>query len=201
LPIELIDDFEDGDLLILPLHKRNGPWYAFHDATVGAVQTFDNKLLGTSNARAGSMSGLHMTATGFTDYGAGFGADFVNTAAKKVPYDVSAYKGIRFYAKIAAGTQSSLKVLFPTTYSDPMGNMCSDTVTGMHCNDHLYYPISSVKATWDVYECDFADLVQQGFGLPQAMLDPASVYSLQFTFVTKVLPADVWIDDVSFVLK
>jgi hypothetical protein len=199
--VEMIDDFEDGDLLMLPVHKRNGPWYPFHDATVGGTQTFVNSPLSAANARAGSTAALHMTASGFTDYGAGFGGDFVNMATKKVAYDVSAYKGIRFFAKIATGTQASLKLLIPTTYSDPIGLKCSDTVDGKHCNDHLFCPISGLKTTWDMYECDFADLVQQGFGLPQPTLDPTSVYSVQFTFVTKLLAADVWVDDVMFVLK
>jgi hypothetical protein len=199
--IELIDDFEDLDTFILLKNKRNGPWYPFNDATAGGVQTFAVSLLTGADVRAGSTAALHMTASGYTDWGAGVGADFVNTAAKKVPYDVSAYKGIRFYAKIAGGTQPAMKMLVPTTYSDPMGGKCSDSVAGMHCNDHLYYPINPLKTTWDVYECDFAELVQQGFGLPQPSLDPTSVYSVQFTFATKLLAADVWIDDVAFVLK
>ncbi|HWZ91469.1 MAG TPA: hypothetical protein VNW92_21555 [Polyangiaceae bacterium] len=199
--VELIDDFEDQDLLVLLVNKRNGPWYAFHDATATGVQTFGIGLLTGTNARPGSTAALHMTASGFTDYGAGFGADFVNMQAKKVPYDVSAYSGIRFYAKVASGTQASLKLLIPTTYSDPMGGKCDDSVALKKCNDHLYYPVTALKTTWDVYECDFSGLIQQGFGLPQASLDPTSVYSVQFTLLTKLLPADIWIDDVAFVLK
>jgi hypothetical protein len=199
--IELIDDFEDQDLFVLIVNKRNGPWYAFHDATATGVQAFGIDLLTGVNVRAGSTAALHMTASGFTDYGAGLGADFVNLQAKKVPYDVSAYSGIRFYAKVASGTQASLKLLIPTTYSDPMGGKCDDSVALKKCNDHLYYPVTSLKTTWDVYECDFSGLMQQGFGLPQASLDPTSVYSVQFTLLTKLLAADIWIDDVAFVLK
>jgi len=198
--IEMIDDFEANDpsMQMILKNKRNGYWYSFNDATAAGVQTFGIK---PSADRTGSTYALHMTASGFTAYGAGFGADFVNVAKQKVAYDVSAYKGIRFYAKVAASTQTSMKMLLPTTYSDAMGGKCSGTVDGTRCDDHLFCPFTGLKTTWALYECDFADLVQQGFGLPQKMLDPTSVYSVQFTFLTKTLPADVWVDDVAFVLK
>ena len=198
---ELIDDFEDQDGFILPLHKRNGPWYVFSDKTAGKLSPFTIALLTGEGARPGSTAGLHLTASGFTDWGAGVGADLVNLAAKKVAYDVSAYRGIRFYAKVASGTQSSLKLLVTTTFSDPDGGKCNDAVADKRCSDHLFYPVSSIKSTWDVYECDFDELVQQGFGLVQPELDPTSVYSIQFTLSTKLLPVDLWIDDVSFILK
>jgi hypothetical protein len=206
--IELIDDFEDQNFVVLLMNRRNGPWYNVNDGTKAGVQAplTIAVLTGTANARPGSTStaALHTTATGFTSWGAGVGADFVNTGGVKVPYDVSAYKGIRFYAKIGAGTQPGMKLLIPTTYSDPLGGKCNNTASppaGTACNDHLFCPINSLKATWDVYECDFSDLMQQSFGLPQAKLDPTSVYGLQFTLATTPLAADFWLDDVAFVLK
>jgi hypothetical protein len=204
--IELIDDFEDQDLVVLLENGRNGPWYPLNDGTAAGVQTFGVVLLKGADVRAGSTStaALQMTASGFTDWGAGFGADFVNMAATKVPYDVSAYKGIRFYAKIGSGAQSALKLLIPTVYSDPKGGKCDPSSTakvGTQCNDHPYCAINSVTTSWAVYECDFSALVQQSFGLPQLPLDPTSVYGVQFTFVTKVLAADFWLDDIAFVLK
>jgi len=92
---ELIDDFEDTNLQVLVVAPRNGSWYPFHDPTVGGVQAFANTALSGANLRAGSSSthALHMTATGFTNYGAGFGGDFVNIPVKTA-YNVSAYKGI-----------------------------------------------------------------------------------------------------------
>ena len=202
---ELIDDFEDGDAVILPLHKRNGPWYVFHDSTTSGTESpFTIALL--SSARAASLYALHFTASGFTDWGAGVGANFlvVDLAGKKVAYDVSAYRGIQFYAKIASGTQSTLKLFVPTTYSDPDGGKCSGTVDGTRCGDHLYCQIGSLKTDWALYTCQFSDLAQQGFGLAQSALDPTSVYSVQFTLsnkVPKVIAVDIWIDDVAFIKK
>ncbi len=198
---ELIDDFEDQDGFILPLHKRNGPWYVFHDATAGTILPFAFDLVSGAGAAPGSTTALHVSASKFSDWGAGVGADLVNTAAKKVAYDVSAYKGVRFYAKVATGAVASIKLLVPTTFSDPDGGICMDSVATKKCSDHFFYPVSGLKTSWDVYQVDFADLVQQGFGLPQAALDPKSVYSFQFTASTKVLPLDLWIDDLSFVLE
>jgi len=184
--IDMIDDFELNDpaMQVLLNNGRDGYWYPFHDATATGVQTFGIKKPAD---RAGSTYSAHMTATGFTVYGAGFGADFV--AAKAVPYNVSAYKGIRFYAKIAAGTQSSLKMLIPTTYSDVMGGKCTAAAGSMQCTDHLFCALGPVTTAWTPYECDFVNLRQVGFGLKQPSLDPKSVYSVQFSFSTVTLAA------------
>jgi hypothetical protein len=199
--LELIDDFEDQDSFVLLSHQRNGPWYTFSDATAGKVNPVTIALLMGTNAHDSSSAALHLVASGFSDWGAGVGCDLVNQQAKKVAYDVSAYKGVHFYAKVASGSPTALKLLVPTTYSDPDGGKCTDTVSTKRCNDHLFYPLSSLKTSWATYDVLFADLVQQGFGLVQSGLDPASVYSLQFTLPTKLMPVDLWLDDVSFILK
>jgi len=201
---ELIDDFEDRDAFILPLHNRTGPWYVFSDSTTAGIESpFTIALLSAPNLRAGSLAALHFTASGFTDWGAGVGANFllVDLAGKKVAYDVSAYRGIQFYARVASGAQATLKLLVPTTYSDPDGGKCSGTANGTRCGDHLFSPLGPVKTDWALYTCQFSALVQQGFGLKQAAFDPTSVYSIQFTLSTAVLPVDIWIDDVAFIKK
>ncbi len=197
--IELIDDFEDGDGFIILTKKRNGPWYAFDDGTGGAAAVFKVAAETGGDALSGSTIGGHMTGSGFTGFGAGFGFDFVNQQTKKMPYDVTAYKGVRFYAKVESGSQASIKVLLPTTYSDPMGGKCDDSVATKKCNDHLFVQ-KTLTTAWAQYQFEFTDLLQQGFGLPQPTLDPLSVYSLQFTAPTVVLPANIWIDNVSFLL-
>jgi hypothetical protein len=104
-----------------------------------------------------------------------------------------------------AGEQSrlpvALKLLLPTTYSDAQGGKCSDASADQRCSDHLFCSVAGLSSSWAEYTCRFADLVQQGFGLPQAGLDPASVYSVQFTVSTKVSAVDLWIDDVSLIRK
>ncbi|MEO7037587.1 MAG: hypothetical protein ABI548_26765, partial [Polyangiaceae bacterium] len=67
----------------------------------------------------------------------------------------------------------------------------------------LFYQINGLKTTWQAVQFDFGALAQQGFGLVQKKLDPTGVYSIQFTLVNKpvTLPVDIWIDDVSFVVK
>ena len=199
-----IDDFEDQDNFILRLSMRNGPWYFVADATttgtVGPTMTIGP--LATADLRTGGTgtAALHLTASGFADWGAGVGADMVNQMAKKLPYDVSAYRSIRFYAKIGSGATSAVKVLFPNVYSDADGGKCNDQDTTKRCGDHLFKSVSGLKTTWDVYEVKFTDLTQQAFGLPQASFDPTGVYSVQFTLANK-LPIDIWIDDVTFVPK
>jgi hypothetical protein len=124
----------------------------------------------------------------------------VNIATKKVAYDVSAYRGVRFYARVASGASTALKLLIATTYSDPAGGLCNEAMQSKRCNDHLYFP-KTIKTTWAAYDVLFSQLIQQGFGLPQPTLDPKSVYSVQFAVSAKLAPVDLWLDDVSFILK
>jgi len=199
-----IDDFEDQDDFILRLCMRNGPWYVINDGTTtgttGPTKTFPT--LAPADVRPGGTgsAALHLTATGYADWGAGVGADMVNQMGKKAPYDASAYRAIRFYAKIGSGAASTVKVLFPTVYSDADGGKCNDKDTAKRCGDHFFKSVSGLKTTWDLYEVKFTELTQQGFGLPQTSFDPTGLYSIQFTLVNK-LPIDLWLDDVSFVPK
>jgi hypothetical protein len=193
--------------VVLPIHGRNGPWYTFADATVGGtLSAFTVAPVTGSNAPDGSVGAAHLTAMGFTDWGAGLGADLLNPAAppKKNAYDVSAYKGVHFYAKVASGASTAIKVLLITASSDPNGGICSDAhptaVPSQRCNDHLYAP-KTIKSTWATFDVLFTELVQQGFGLAQPTLDPKSVYSLQFIMPAKLAPVDLWLDDVSFIVK
>ena len=201
---EQIDDFEDQDEFILRLSMRNGPWYVFADATTtGKLGKLTIAPLTGADLRPNSSStaALHLTATGFADWGAGVGADMVNlSSGKKAPYNVSAYRAIRFYAKIGSGTTATVKVLLPNIYSDADGGKCNDTDPKARCGDHLFKSVSGLKTTWDVYEVKFSDFTQQPFGLPQPAFDPTGVYSVQFTMNNK-LAIDLWLDDVTFVLK
>jgi hypothetical protein len=94
-------------------------------------------------------------------------------------------------------------VLVPTTFSDALGAKCFDSMANKHCGDHFFCQVSSIKTTWAAYDCNFTDLRQQliAGALVQPSFDPTTVYSLQFSLVTKTLPADLWLDDVSFILK
>ena len=195
----VLDDFEDGDRFVALVSGRNGPWYLIKDATAaGTVDPLAIVPFGTTDARAGSTSlrGLHLTAKGFTDWGVGVGADMVNQGGAKAVYDVSAYSGVHFYAKIATGTSALLKVLIPTLYSDADGLQC----VGAQCGDHFYCKVTGLKTTWAEFSCTFASLVQVGFGLKQTKFDPKSVYSVQFA-IPAVNPVDLWLDDVTFIPK
>jgi len=198
--VPLIDDFEDLNEFVNRVSGRNGPWYVFSDGTnAGTLGPLTIAAFPAADANTSS-AGLHLTASGFTVWGAGVGADMVNQAGKKVAYDVSAYSGIRFSAKIASGSTTVVNVLLPNIHSDVDGGDCNDTVPTKHCGDHLFKSVSGLKTTWAVYEVKFADLTVQGFGNPQPTFDPTGVYSVQFTQTNK-LPIDIWFDDISFILK
>jgi hypothetical protein len=83
------------------------------------------------------------------------------SSGKKASYDVSAYRGIRFYAKIGSSTTSTVKVLLPNIYSDADGGMCNDAGTKKRCGDHRFKSVSGLETTWDVYEVSFMDFTQQ----------------------------------------
>ena len=88
----LIDDLEDNDHIILTNEMRKGYWYPFDDMTGGTITvTPVDGVPGTGGV-------LTASASGFTEWGAGFGVSLNNddTTGAPCPYDASVYDGVRF---------------------------------------------------------------------------------------------------------
>jgi hypothetical protein len=216
---ELIDDMEDADNIVADFGDRDGRWV--HDNDTSGNSTPDNgdflglivELTGV-DARDGSTHGVNLRAEGFQngDWGAFVGVHF--KAPDSTPYDASAYCGIHFWAKRSADVQGlpdSIEIRVPDKYTIPDDGYCRDPIAaggaggaapGL-CYDH-HARIVVLTDEWKEYTVYFDQLHQGSWPgyepSPLGELDVTSVTSLEF-FLNKPDVYDLWIDDVSFVMK
>jgi endoglucanase len=199
----LIDDMEHSDGSILSVCGRQGYWYTYNDATSGGSQTplaatpftpaiiQGGRVLGDGGASAHA---AHTNGNGFTTWGAGMAFDLNSPGAgTKLPYDATRYTGIRFWARIASGTQATVRVNIPERATDAVGNICAPK-----CSDHFGKTLT-LTASWVEYTLHFtgAELAQSGWGTA-ATFDKSTLLGVQFQ-VAAGSTFDLWIDDISFV--
>jgi hypothetical protein len=205
LVLDLIDDMEGGTGSILASKGRVGAWYTYNDGTAGAVETppagepFVPSEL--SPARETSHFAARMSGSGFTTWGAGMGLNLNDPGSgdggsAKATYDASAYDGIAFWAKTAAGPGASLRLNVSDKDTDPSGGLCAPAAK---CSDHFGKSLN-ITSEWVQYVIRFSDMAQLGWGASVPAFDAKSLYAIQFQ-VAKGAAFDVWIDDVAFVGK
>ncbi len=192
-PATLIDDFEDNDAAILAVDGRSGSWYVINDGQ--GMQTPGNGMLVVPSdlmpLRGGSEQGLHTSGGPFAQWGALVGTSLASSSEVGVPYDLSAYAGIRFWVR--TGSQFAVKqvrVNLPTPGTNS-GGPCSV------CNDH-WGAVVPLTSQWTQVQVRFADLDQAGFGVPQLQSPELThVTAIQFIFAQGV-SFDLWLDDIEF---
>lgn len=184
--LEMIDDMEDGDLNILVNNGRQGPWYELGDGT-------GSEWLRTQGPGSGAGSyAIHVTGTGYTSWGSGFGFNFSNPGAGAQQYDVSAYSGIRFWAKVDAGSTAAMRIVLPNNQTLPEGGMC-----GADCYNHFGFDIT-LTTSWQLFTMPFSSMSQQtGWGVTYSAIDLTKVYNFETRFTTNVTYS-VWMDDIEF---
>jgi hypothetical protein len=188
-PADVIDDFEDGDLLLPAspaLGGRVGNWYAFDDGSgIGSLKSF-------AIERGASVNGLRATGKGFEHWGSGFGVDLNNSTAgqtSKVPYDATAYAGITFWAR--AQSTTTVKVALPDLDTDAAGELCASCA-------HHYYKLVQLTTKWQRFTVAFSELVLESGGVPiPTAFKPSGVFSVQFMFEPG-LSYDLYLDDLAF---
>jgi hypothetical protein len=188
---DLIDDLQDLNGQISVRSGRRGSWYAFGSPEPGFSYSQPPP------AGAPNPGGIHLTSPGFTATG-GVGFALNNNMA----YDATAYDRVRFWAKIASGSQL-FYVAIPDRYTHPTGMECDSMATSgtSQCYDDFFAPVT-ITDTWAEYEVVFADMAQEGWGNPgmDDQLYAAEVYALQF----KALPGvavDLWLDQIVFIYR
>jgi hypothetical protein len=190
-PDNVIDDFEDGNDTIADLGDRVGDWYTFHDDTKGAKQVPGDDFKPVAGGAAKSKFALQTTGSGFTDWGAGVGADLTDEVVNgaKKPYDVSAYKGITLLAK--GNTKARLEVVVSDVLSKVDGGTCTD---GDACDDPhgIWLDLTS---DWQRFTVPFEMLMQKGEG-KVVKFDKKKVVTVQFSIGPNV-KFDVMVDNIS----
>ena len=159
--------------------------------------------------RGSSVSALHTTAAGFTNYGALVGVDLNRKGTSRLTYDASSYSGVEFWIRVESGSPSLVHFAILDEHTDPGGGLCcvsatsctgGGTIANGLCYDHFGSDLSPITSEWVQRTVTFAELEQVGWGDNHtAALDSARVFGIQFSWTSAAM--DLWIDDISFVKK
>ena len=188
-----IDDFEDGDNQVALVAGRNGSWFAANDGSLQAQQTPDPFTACLPSLlvppRGTSERALHTSGSGFNAWGALIGVNFLALGTTPTPYDISAYRGLSFAAKIGKADAAKQVRISIRNY---------DTLYGCtSCGDH-FGVIATFGENFRTITVPFSNLKQQGWGRPLApVFDTARTYAVTFTWAGHQI-FDAWIDDLSF---
>jgi hypothetical protein len=206
---ELIDDIENNLVphLILQSHGRTGYWFSMNDGTPGGTQSPPASAFQMSaGGPDGSTFAAHLSGQGFTDWGIYMGFTLNKTPQGfRNSYDARAYKGVTFWAKLGSNDMCTpasschlLRFNISTRDTERRSGVC--TV----CDDHFGY-WQTLTTTWQKYTILFADLTQEGWGVPGpangTTFDSARTYEVHFQAQPAGNPFDFWIDKISFVLR
>lgn len=199
----LIDDMEDADAQITITAGRNGYWYVGNDLTAGGMQeppssSFEMfELMAGENGR--STYSAHMKVSGWTGWGTVIGFNLVEAGGLK-PYDASAYCGMSFFGKAAAGT--GLRLRLPDGNTHPAGGVCIEAGTADKlCYDHFSALVTLITA-WTPFTISFSQLEQLGTGYHPAdeKLKTDQLFAVEWAVPASAGKAyEIWIDDVSLV--
>jgi hypothetical protein len=215
-PDNLLSDFEDpaaATIVAAGTPARHGFWYSFNDMTASCTQVpaagaaYVGEAPPTSSPGPSGGLALHAVWNMCSASGAGVGADinqpFVDGGGRyfgpKVPYDLTGYAGITFFAMAAPGSDTKLRVKLPmideTAIAD--GGKCSDAVAGKCGDDYGFAFTLPASGAWTQITARFADTAtfrQQGFGRVFAWM-PSDVTSIEIQSQEIGELYDFWIDD------
>jgi len=213
-----LSDFEEGKAIVLPYGDpvRNGAWYSYNDTSATCLQSPAHggayyasepvvRAPGPSGGRA-----LHASFSQCVVWGAGVGADLSSPltsdsgvpARPRMPYDVSGYTGVTFWAMAEPGTGVHLRAKMVMRISTQIedGGVCDESVLGPdRCGDEWSEVVTLPSdGTWKSFTMRFTDAAfkPEGWGQPFAW-NPADVFGIQFQSVDIGALYDFWIDDVA----
>jgi hypothetical protein len=186
----VIDDFEDGDLMLKPVGGRVGTW-------VG-VGTMGSTTFGEASTRCvarGTHSG-HLTAMETQSYLANWNAVMIDPFIDAHGYNAETYSGFSFWIARGENAMPPYETPIGVTTTDTVAGGTVCTVPGGVCGD--YYAIRKripLTRTWTRWVIRFADLSQYGFGVPLVPLRRSGIVSI---IIWPENQFDIWIDDVRF---
>lgn len=174
--VAILDDFEDGDLTLVPIDTRQGAWFTGGTPGGEALPT-----LLAEPRRERSTGALRLVGDAADDfYLAGFPLRDVGEAVH-LPYDASAHTGLAFWAR--SGTPEPQEFLVKVWICVGEGP-CADTRTA-------FGKVLSAPATWTRTVVPFASLEPVA---PASTFDPAALEGIELASVTGGA-FDLWIDD------
>lgn len=191
----LIDDFEDGNGQIAGVDSRIGFWFVYNDGTTGGTQTPPlNNVLPSMPGANGSRYAMRTTGTGFTNWGAGLGAELDASGNRTCTLNLAAYHGVQFWTK---GTPATAQIRFQLTQSNlqqiQFGGTCNPAT--LTCSD--FYDVSfNPTPDWSQHTVLFSDMKQEGWG-SKAPFDVTQIQGIRFQITAPSF--EFWVDDISLV--
>jgi len=187
----MIDDFEDGNVTLLPAGDRVGTWYTGNDNSFGGTQMpYQNTGLVAllDPWRDASQRALHTWGSGFDEWGALVRADFNVQTGMAQPYDASVYTGVKLWVRSGDERNYRIRVQIATPAPD---EQC------FQCGDHFGTDVETTP-DWEEFVLRFDAMEQEGFGMPQVdQFELDQALGIQVSF-PRGEDFDVWVDDVSF---
>jgi hypothetical protein len=193
--LDLIDDMEDGDGSI-DTQGRAGVWFAFNDATAGAIQEPASNaekfaMQRLTPPRGNSNYAAHTVGAEFIDWGAGIGFDL----RVKKAYDASRSTGISFWARRPPGKASSLRLNVPDRNTSSLGGVC-DEVKEL-CNDSFGAELE-LTTEWQLFSFEWSELSQRGWStFIYPSIEISDIYGIRFQ-TDPFLEFEFEIDDIAF---
>ena len=197
-PAALIDDMEDQNGSLAQVGDRNGVWWISTDGTDGTVSPAADaspaaeRILG---GRCTSRYAMRITGSDFTNWGAVLSVSFRFDAVQE-PVDLSAFDGVRFWARVGETHSSDVRIQFQDSTTHPGGGLCNEeSGSEDECWDGWGTGITPLGVEWQLYQIPFDSLAQRDYGLQGNAFDSAQVYSMDFNLQQDTV-FDLWIDDV-----
>lgn len=193
----LIDDLELEPGQMLPderlpeIDGRVGYWFTYNDESPGGMQTpLPGQFQPAMGGAAGSDYSAATLGEGFSAWGAGMGVKLNNDFTGDCPYDLTSYDGITFEAR--GNVTARLSITTRATHPIEGGGTC-DPERGQ-CSDHFGMALV-LEPNWKVFTIAWADLVQQGWGLP-AQFDPGQIIEIQWQ-APPMVPFEIYVDELN----
>jgi Complex I intermediate-associated protein 30 (CIA30) len=183
----LVDDFEDGNQMLLPNDGRVGEWSFSKSATAVTMPAAGGPLtpvVGGAGAPTGKA--LHISGTETTGWGAGITANLVYNEGTGC-YDASAYSGLKLSIKGRAGAKVFLIAGVATIRA-------MEATAGPYRKEHV------LTADWQEVTLRWADF-GPSWGTPPEpkVVNPRELYSISVLTspgASGVGEFDLWIDNV-----
>ena len=181
----IIDDFETDPGRVARSEGRGGYWFSYDDGTGGKL---------VREEISDSTRVLHVKSSGFTHWGAGFGASFLPTTSldHACAYDASAYSGIRFRAR----GRGRMRLVFSGLANTPPSRGGRCTRPGDTCYDRPGVWVDLTEQ-WQTVEQLFCAFIPEGWGGDHSGLDASDLVTVQFQMQARQ-NFELWLDDLAF---
>lgn len=146
---------------------------------------------------------LHVTASGFTNWGSIVGTDlgYVGGMLARRTYDASGFTGVAFWARLGAApsnpVDARVRFVLLDANTDPDGGQCTPTGGALDGCYNDWGVDLTLTTAWRRFDIPFASLRQGEWGKRFAAFRSNAVYGLQWKFPRSAV-VDVWIDEVAF---